>query len=217
MLLRLAHPFAFLALLLACGPEPATTTESTGEPPASTTDSTTTGTTGSSTSTTGSISSTTTQAEPATTTANLTSTSESGESSDVTGTSFITQPDVGDGDPCGEAARTKWCDPWSQDCASGDKCTPTAGNCDHFVRTTCTELPPQPVAIGGACVSEKGPLSGENDCELGATCWFVDPDTLLGTCVGLCQGNPQVPTCAQPGTACVFIDGLQDAALCLLP
>ncbi|WAS95364.1 hypothetical protein [Nannocystis punicea] len=82
--------------------------------------------------------------------------------------------------------------------------------------TRCDDLARQPVPLGGACTSEVGPLSGRNDCDIGATCWFVDPDTLTGTCVSLCHGSPEAPDCTHaPGTTCVLVHDNQDAPLCL--
>lgn len=33
-------------------------------------------------------------------------------------------------------------------------------------------------------------------------CWDVDPNTLTGTCVGMCTGGPDDPDCAQPDHWC---------------
>ncbi|PCC70174.1 hypothetical protein SAMN02745121_03505 [Nannocystis exedens] len=212
-----------LACALACGPKPGAETTDTTDSPATTGP----GTTGSAstagdttlletTSTTSGNPTTASSTAPNPTTANPTTTSDSGETTDTTGTSFIIVPDVG-GDVCPGVAAS-FCDPWSQEtCGRDEKCAPSGGGCDVFIHTICDDLPPQPVPIGGACTSEVGPLSGRNDCERGATCWFIDPDTLLGTCVGLCHGSHEAPDCAHvPGTACVFVhDEPFSAPLCL--
>ncbi|MDC0719178.1 hypothetical protein [Nannocystis bainbridge] len=204
-----------LAFACACGPKPAaettdaTDSASTAEPGSTTGDTTVVETT----STTGGTSTTAGSTAPNPTTASPT-TSDSGDSTGATGTPFITPPDLGGGG-CPRAAASS-CDPWTQNCPSDDKCAPSGGGCGVFTRTVCHELPDQPVPLGGICESEGHPLSGRNDCELGTTCWFIDPETLIGTCVSLCHGSPVAPDCSHvPGTACVLVhDGL-DAPLCL--
>ncbi|MDC0673191.1 hypothetical protein [Nannocystis radixulma] len=216
-----ARPLLLLSLAcgLACGPKaPGETTDTTDAPsgtsapdPGSTA---TTSPTGSTTSD---------EPVPVTTTANpttgilTTGVLTTDDSGDTTGNSesFIVTPDGGSGPACAGVA-SKDCDPWTQDCPSDSKCTPSSGSCDEFSRTICSELPAQPVPVGGACISEDDPLSGRNDCELGATCWFVDPDALTGTCVGLCKGSPDVPDCSHvPDSTCVFVHGDGVAPMCL--
>lgn len=208
-----------LALACACGPKSPAETDTIDSPgttsgpgttggPGTTSDTTlveTTSTTGGNPSTAGSTA-------PNPTTANPTTTSDSGETTDTTGTPFITPLDFG-GPGC---PRISFCDPWSQNCPPDEKCAPSDGGCDVFTQTVCDELPSRPVPIGGTCKSEGRPLSGFNDCELGATCWFIDPESLLGTCVSLCHGSPEAPDCSHvPGTACVLAHDGFDAPLCL--
>ncbi|MBZ5709674.1 hypothetical protein [Nannocystis pusilla] len=217
-----ARPLLLLSLAwgLACGPKtPAETTDTTDGPPG------TSGPDPGSTATTSPTGSTTSDTPvPVTTTANPTTgivttgvltTGDSGDTTGDTGGTFIVIPDGGGGPACAAVA-SKDCDPWTQDCPPDSKCSPSSGSCDEFSRTICSELPAQPVPVGGACVSEDDPLSGRNDCEVGATCWFVDPDALTGTCVGLCKGSPDVPDCSHvPDSACVFVHDGPVAPMCL--
>jgi hypothetical protein len=90
-----------------------------------------------------------------------------------------------------------------QDC---ERCVPASDGCDHFTRMKCVPVAAAPAPLGGACVTHNDPLSGDDDCELGAVCWLVDPDTLTGTCFSLCHGSPDAPDCSHvPGTSCVFV------------
>jgi len=72
--------------------------------------------------------------------------------------------------------------------------------------------PKQP---GEPCTAEDAGLSGVDDCDRGAMCFFVSPNTGAGTCVPLCANNPGDPVC--PGsTACLNV--AQDILdLCLQP
>ncbi|WAS93212.1 hypothetical protein [Nannocystis punicea] len=211
--------FALLTCALACGPKPAEETTSTTDSPPATTGPEATGgasTTGETTliETTSTVTGNPTTASPTTnpTTPDPTTTSPTTTGD---GSVFITPHDAGGHGGCAAIA-SKDCDPWVQDCPSDSKCSPASGGCDDFSRTICTELPAQPVPIGGACTSEMDPLSGRNDCEIGATCWFIDPLALTGTCVSLCHGSPDVPDCSHvPGTGCVFVHDGAAAPLCL--
>ncbi len=106
------------------------------------------------------------------------------------------------------------CDPWQQDCPEGEKCSAYAGGGDdvwsalHCVPIEGDAKPGEP------CVASDGQFSGRDSCELGAMCWSIDQETLEGVCVGLCDGTPDEPTCAQAGTKCTITnDGVLN--LCL--
>lgn len=107
------------------------------------------------------------------------------------------------------------CDPWVQDCCHGDKCVPWSSDGDaYYDSLKCAPAARAPVPVGGPCMSQ-GVGAGIDDCEVGAICWDVDPETALGTCVAQCKGSPDLPDCsAQPGTVCVIgFDGVVN--LCL--
>jgi hypothetical protein len=62
------------------------------------------------------------------------------------------------------------------------------------VDVTGSGLPGEPCTVVGSA------FSGEDSCVEGAMCWEVDTNG-DGTCVGLCQGTPDFPSCAAyPGT-----------------
>ena len=125
--------------------------------------------------------------------------------SEDTGLTFVIEGDGGILDPC---------DPWAQDCPDGEKCVPsTLGGSDVWNWWRCTPVPENPDAVGEPCTVEGGPTSGVDTCDFGAYCWEVDPESLQGTCVALCTGSEDSPTC--PGTETCFIayDGV--LTLCL--
>ncbi|HWB73880.1 MAG TPA: hypothetical protein VG755_02970 [Nannocystaceae bacterium] len=97
------------------------------------------------------------------------------------------------------------CDPFEQDCPRGEKCMPWADDGgDEWNANRCTPLAPLTGQVGDPCTVEGAATSGIDDCELGAMCWHVDPDTNTGECVGLCAGNEGNPVCADPQTQCVI-------------
>jgi len=151
--------------------------------------------------------STTTSATAPTTSATTVATADSEGSDDI---SFIMEPDGGtncvvtdDG-----AWHCSYCDPFVQDCPDGDKCVPWSADGDEWWdRTRCSPVAEVPVAVGGVCTVEGGPYSGVDDCDLGAMCFGVDPVTLEGTCVAICEGSPVNPECAPDSTCLIAYDG----------
>ena len=72
-----------------------------------------------------------------------------------------------------------------------------------------------PDAAGQPCAVEGSGVSGIDSCELGSMCFFVDPETNEGTCVALCVGTPELPSCGSPTEVCTTSnDGVLN--LCLL-
>lgn len=145
----------------------------------------------------------------------------SSSSSDDTGVDFILNPDivcvqVGPGG--GLSARCTFeCDVAEQDCPPGEKCMPWANDGDNaWNASRCSPLASEPVPPGGTCTVEQSPVSGVDDCALGSLCWGVDPRTLQGTCVELCDAlRMPSTTCAEP-TECVSLnDGY--VPVCLAP
>ncbi|MEM6995119.1 MAG: ribulose phosphate epimerase [Myxococcota bacterium] len=108
--------------------------------------------------------------------------------------SFISNPDGGG--PINE------CDQWVQDCPAGEKCLPWANDGgSSWNATKCAEIPDAPGQTGDECSVEGSGVSGEDDCDLGNMCYYVDPETNIGSCVALCFGSPEAPLC-DPGFAC---------------
>jgi hypothetical protein len=123
------------------------------------------------------------------------------------GGAFINEPDGGGTDA--------ECDVYSQDCPEGEKCMPWANDGGNFWNATkCSPLDPNPVQPGDTCLVEGSGVSGVDNCDKGAMCWNVDPETNQGTCIGLCFGDPTTPTCEDPSTICViFNDGMLPVCL----
>jgi hypothetical protein len=96
------------------------------------------------------------------------------------------------------------CDPSAQDCPPDEKCMPWAndgGSAWNALR--CVPVVAAPRTVGETCAVVGSGVSGEDDCDLGLMCWDVDPRTNLGTCLALCGGCSDAPTCAPACTSCV--------------
>jgi hypothetical protein len=118
---------------------------------------------------------------------------------------FIEAPDGGDEPEC---------DVWAQDCRAGEKCMPWADDGgERWNATRCSPIAEDPAAVGEPCTVEGSAVSGLDDCELGAMCWFVDAETHAGTCVAFCAGSEAAPVCADPTTSCLLSNDV--LALCL--
>jgi len=120
---------------------------------------------------------------------------------------FVPAPDFGGGTIVD-------CDLFLQDCPAGDKCMPWAndgGSAWNAAR--CSPVAPNAGAPGEACTVDGSGVSGLDDCERGAMCWDVDPETNEGTCIALLVGSGVHPICANPiGVPYLSADTL---ALCL--
>jgi len=109
-----------------------------------------------------------------------------------------------------------FCDVWAQDCPKGEKCMPwdqdggsawNAGRCSSLIEPL--GVPDDP------CVAEGSQWSGIDDCQIGAMCWDVDPDTNAGTCAGFCLGSEANPVCDGEDRCFMAYDGWIN--LCLAP
>lgn len=187
------HMLLPLLLALACGSQtPMTTDEpaSTGEP---TTTTTTGPTTTASTLTTGTTSSSTVTSDDT-----ADSTSDSATFIDPSDTCGL----VSDGEP-GLRCSPIDCDVWQQNCPRGQKCSPYSTDGDLFVDSSrCVPILPDPGQPGQPCTVEGSAATGIDTCDLGVVCWDVDADTLSGTCVAMCEGSADEPSCDDPTTAC---------------
>jgi hypothetical protein len=115
--------------------------------------------------------------------------SSSGESSDST--------------TAGETEGTLDCDPFAQDCGPGEKCSAWADDGgDSWNATHCVPIDPAPAQPGEPCTVLGSPVSGVDNCDIGAMCWDVDFDTGMGTCIALCTGSIDDPDCADASTSC---------------
>ncbi len=109
------------------------------------------------------------------------------------------------------------CSVTAQDCPRGEKCMPWAndgGNAWNASR--CSPIDPMPVPPGGECEVEGSGVSGIDDCALGSMCWGVDPRTLQGTCVELCDPRREPSTVCSAPTECMSLNEGY-VPVCLLP
>jgi hypothetical protein len=103
------------------------------------------------------------------------------------------------------------CDVWAQDCPDGEKCVPWANDGGATLNATrCSPVGPN--EVGEPCAVEGSSVSGVDDCELGAVCFDVDPETLEGTCVAQCTGSEASPQCGGD-LSCFVVGGFVN--LCL--
>jgi len=135
----------------------------------------------------------------------------SSQSSDAEGdadSSFIVAPDGGGvciALPDGTVAHCPWpCSPFRQDCPAGAKCMPYASDGGPaWNATRCVEIARDPSTIGESCAVQGSAVAGIDDCDIGAMCFHVDPETNEGTCVGMCMGSALKPIC-DPGLTCTI-------------
>jgi hypothetical protein len=190
----------FCALVIGCGPK--------ADPGA--TDATTGLTTSAGTSTSGTVD-TTAASTGAPTMATIADSDPCGTGACGTGVddptcgAFICETDMivcasGHGNRC-----RAFCDVFLQDCPDGEKCaaviTDGGGAWDG---TRCVPVSGTDVA-GDACTSESA-ADGLDSCVEGAMCWAVDMDG-NGTCVALCMGSFDAPTCPNSGMCTISNEG----------
>lgn len=97
------------------------------------------------------------------------------------------------------------CDLFAQDCPIGEKCTPWANDgSENWNATRCVPVAPDPDQPGDPCTAEDESASGLDSCDQGSLCLDVDDETLMGTCVALCTGTLEMPTCEPEGTVCAI-------------
>ena len=119
---------------------------------------------------------------------NGTSSSGGGTADDSTGAMFLVPPDGGGGEV--------ECDVWMQDCPPGEKCMPWANDGGNsWNATRCSEVVDNPGQVGDECMVDGSGVTGIDDCDVGSMCYYVDPETNVGTCVGFCEGSQDAPIC----------------------
>jgi hypothetical protein len=112
----------------------------------------------------------------------------------TTGMAFLQMPDG--------AGTEVECDVWMQDCPEGEKCMPWANDGgSSWNATRCSPVSDNPGQVGDECTVEGSGVSGIDSCDVGSMCYYVDPETNVGTCVGMCQGTEESPMC-EPGFLC---------------
>ncbi|MEM7156880.1 MAG: hypothetical protein AAF799_28780 [Myxococcota bacterium] len=102
------------------------------------------------------------------------------------------------------------CDPWLQNCCPGQKCVPWADEDGGGVWNArrCSPIAAEPNPVGSPCTVEDSAASGLDDCDATSYCWGVDPSTLQGECVPLCQGSPEEPVCPEGQGCYIANDGI---------
>lgn len=123
---------------------------------------------------------------------------------DTTGIAFLgPEPDLGGPFEC---------DILAQDCPAGEKCTAWSSKGWSYDSTRCIPIAEDPAGANEPCHVEGDPLSGIDDCELGAMCWDIDFDTTEGTCLAFCLGSADwMGTdfhCDDPYEWCALVDEL---------
>jgi hypothetical protein len=117
---------------------------------------------------------------------------------ETTGPSFLQEPDGG-----GVAVE---CDVWEDDCPDGEKCMPWANDGGNsWNATRCSPLAPDAGQVGDTCTVEGSGVSGIDTCTNRSMCYYVDPETNEGICVGFCDGSPNAPTC-DTGYICTIVN-----------
>lgn len=111
-------------------------------------------------------------------------------------------PDTGEDDPD--------CDPWLQDCPEGFKCAHAWE--EDEPTTKCVEVSGEAKQLNETCSVVGSMWTGFDDCDFGLSCQFVNEDG-VGTCVALCDGTPEEPSCAE-GSICQ-VCGADCPSLCL--
>lgn len=112
--------------------------------------------------------------------------------------SFIEMPDGG--------TVSVECDVWSQDCPSEEKCMPWSNDgTSSWNATKCTPVDANPGQVGDDCTVEGSGVSGIDTCDVASMCYYVDPETNQGICVGFCQGSAAAPVC-NPGFICSIVN-----------
>jgi hypothetical protein len=117
---------------------------------------------------------------------------------ETSGPSFLQEPDGG-----GVAVE---CDVWEDDCPEGEKCMPWANDGGNsWNATRCSPLAPDPGQVGDPCTVEGSGVSGIDTCTSRSMCYYVDPETNEGICIGFCDGTPAAPTC-DAGYICTIVN-----------
>ena len=203
---RAGFAFGLAAALTSCGPlvddGNADGDDGSTAAPEGTTSSSSSSSTA--TTTTDSATNTTTTDASGTTTVNSSSTG-------VDSSDFIQDPDGG-------SVYGLECSLWDQDCPEDSKCMPWGNDGGtQWNATRCSPIALSPGQAGDPCAMEGGTaVSGVDDCDIGHMCFHVDPETLEGVCVAMCEGSENVPVCADSSLSC-SISHEGTMILCLQP
>ncbi len=102
-------------------------------------------------------------------------------------------------DDCDDTPKDMQCDHMNQDdCPEGEKCVPSEGG--YFDKTIC--VPVNGDGQHGDPCTSNGPEFEDDDCDTGLVCMTDGENETKGTCVALCSGDYENPTCEPEGTIC---------------
>ena len=109
----------------------------------------------------------------------------------------------------GEPEIPEDCSTYLKDCPEGYKCMPRAIGDTSWNDTECVPVAEDPGGPGDPCTYLGDPLMGIEDCDANSICFYVDPETLMGTCYEMCGNSEQEPTCEDECAVCVITgDGI---------
>jgi hypothetical protein len=186
-----------VALLVACGDKDAAsgTSATSASGGSSGTDSGSGGTTAGGTSA-GSGSATSSATATTSTSGGSTGGTTTTAGTSTSGGGFVQEPDSGS---------TNECDPKTQDCPDGEKCSAWANDgSGTWNENKCVPVSGSGVA-GDPCTVEGGGVSGIDDCAVGHICLNTDMNG-MGVCVKFCTG---MNTDCDPGYICaIYNDGV---------
>jgi hypothetical protein len=124
-------------------------------------------------------------------------TSESGDSADDG--SFVNV----------DQAVESMCDIWNpNDCPEGEKCMPYASGGSSWDALKCIPIAENPKVLGDECNAPLGGAGGEDDCDGGLFCYYVDSETQVGTCISFCTGSAEMPVCEADTLCSIVNDGV---------
>lgn len=123
----------------------------------------------------------------------------------------------GDDDGGPESGADVTCSLWAQDCDPGHKCTVVLDAHGDVLETRCVALLDDASSAGEPCTSVG---AGADTCDVGTVCYHLDAGN-QGTCISLCIGSPDDPTCPDDdvgedwGTECLATESACPVPLCL--
>ena len=96
------------------------------------------------------------------------------------------------------------CDSWAQDCPEGQKCTPaaTTPGSGAFDASICVDAGTEPPGAPCTIVEDADPYGATDTCDATGKCYNFNPDTGVGTCIEMCAGTYEDPTCPITGWEC---------------
>ncbi len=148
-----------------------------------------------------------------TTTSDLTGTTTTGSTGSTCGDGTVDdgeQCDDGnndDGDGCAADCTSEgdsMCDPYTQDCPDGQKCTSSNAMAGDFWNINiCIEVMGNQTEGSSCTVLGDEPGGGIDDCDVGLICLFADEEGMNGTCTAFCTGDPDNGMCEGAKAFCV--------------